>query len=179
MSKKLEFVFNGVLTKYSTDVVKDKYMKRCSIKSTNEEDIIDFIEDIAAWGKSTDPISNLVIQHNTEMNPDTNKTVNLSEYSLYTTVTVGDASVDAKIQSIKMSVKSKKIKGEGVKKRLEAVLNFEFPLGNDEYKLETLLKYKEFDPITGKGSFKNFEFDFVECESYEPEEEMGENDEEL
>ena len=179
MSKKLEFVFNGVLTKYSTDVVKDKYMKRCAIKSTNEEDIIDFIEDIAAWGKSTDPISNLVIQHNTDMNPDTNKTVDLSEYDVFTTITVGDVSVDARIKSIKMTVKSKKVKGEGVKKHLEGVLNFEFPLGNDEYKLETLLKYKEFDPITGKGTFKNFEFGFVECESYEPEDDPGENDEEL
>ena len=168
--QKLEFTVTGVLTKYSATASKGQLIKRCAIKSTEEDDIVDFVESLASWGKSTDAISNLSIPHNTEDNPYGKATIPLDEYGIYMTMSIDNVSVDVHMKSVTITVKSKKIKGEGVKKVMEAVWNFEHPKGEEDSKIECFLNYKEDDPMTGKSFFKPFEYSFVQCESYEQEE---------
>lgn len=107
---KLSFALTGVVTKHSTEVKNGLIFKRLNIKCVDTCEITDLLEELAGWGKATDPISNLHVISNVDDDPDTVKIHDLSEYGICLNLEIQGESIPVQLKTIKVAIKKKKVK---------------------------------------------------------------------
>ncbi len=170
--EKLKLAFQGVITKHSTEVKNGLVFKRLTIKCPDSGESYGIVKDVASWGRSVDPISNLARIANTDDDPYGKYTVPMDEYGLCMNMVISGESVPVQFKSFTVSMKKKKTKDDDGQvcytKHREAVLTFDKKQMDTDNKFDSsFLKYAETDPETGKDVIVPLEMEFEQCEPFD------------
>jgi len=169
--KKLRFSVNGIITKHSTECKNGIVFKRLNIKCQSTSEIQDLMEELQKWGEISDGISNLTVIRNVDDDPYGVRVIPLNEYDLCMNMKICEEVIPVQFKTLKVNVKSKKMKDEDgqryIKKVLEANLTLEKAQLADDNKFDaSFLKYSECDPETGKEILVPLEMIFEQIPSF-------------